>query len=442
MRISSLSPIVLTLKVDTRHINMFAPPPTPPPAPDSHTHILADEDLEDYAQFLNGFDKETTTFQAQSASAESLPPTLLAFSAETPQAVTETSSVPYPDGSYNDPQNSAYHHNELPVAATLSGFHWNGSTPIQPRSEQYYQPVSGDNVSGSFDLMSHTREISQEPHWVPTNCDGARESNPATSPGLDGPCFPAVQRLNFPEGGEMMQRFYNAVAQPQAIPSGLSTPHGFPYGSDSGFSDARFVSPANQEAAVQRNEVMFDTLSCLKPSDSAASTRPSTPIAKRRKLPDNVDERKQETSLPLTAVAPESKGRRRQTMASVTGINKNHFDEALCQAKKGKSSTSKRTRITRKQSIESLSSESGQSHSRDRKGLRQNLTEEQKKQNHVDSEQRRRDAIRDAYNSLHHIVPSLRSEELSRAKQVDHAVRWLEELLEGNRELKRRLSTL
>ncbi len=433
---------MLIVNPDTRTLDALNAPPTPPPAPDSRTHILAEEDLVDCDQFLDGFDKGTMSYQAQDAAEEPLPPTFFAFGTPALQPTAEASSVLYSDNSYDYPQDFDYAPREGQGAATLSGFYRDESTLVQTLSEEHYQQTSRHYTAGDFDPMTYTKDMNRRNHSIQTRCNIAREDDQATSPSLDGSRFPTLQNCTFPEGREIMDRMYSAIAQPQRARAEFSTPRVFPYGSDSGFSVARFISPANQEAAVKRDKTMLETLGCLEPSGSAASTRPSSPTAKRRKLPEDNDETSQETRYPAITVAAESKVTSRKTKAKVNGVGKSHLNEPLSDAKKGKPSMAKRTRVTRKQSIDSLSSENSRSRSGDRKSPRQNLSEEQKKLNHINSEQRRRDAIRDAFDNLLIIVPSLRSESASRAIRVDHAIRWLEELLEGNQELKRRLSAV
>ena len=366
----------------------------------------------------------------------------MAFSAPTPQPVTKDSSVPYSDTSYNRSQASSYHFAEGQHAVTLSDFYQNGSTSVHNHLEQYRQPTSGDKTSHNFNL-SNTREIRQESHWTPTSCNGTiLESNPATPPGLDGSGFQIPRILNFPEEDEMMQRIYSAVPEFQVIYTGFTTPRVFPYGSDSSFHDTRFISPANQEAIEQRNDVMVRTMSCLKPSNRAASTDPSSPVTKRRKLPADVNEENRETRFAAALGAAKSQPRRRKTKANVNGIGKSHVDNLQSPVKKGKSSSVKKIWVTKKDSTESPSSETDTSYWGDRKGRRQNLTDEQRKQNHIHSEQRRRNAIKDSFDTLQNIVPGLGSGAPSKATQVDQAVAWLEKLLNGNRELERRLSAL
>lgn len=433
---------VLIIISDTRSLDALNSPPTPPPAPDSRTHILAEEDLIDCDQFLDGFDKGPTSYQAQDATEDPLPPTFFAFGTPALQPTAEASSALYSEIPYNYAHDFTYAPSEGQGAAPLSDFYRGEDMLDQTLSDRHYQHTSRRCTSGDFDPMTYTRDMYQGNRSTQTRCNRADENDPGTSPGLDSSRFPVLQNRTFLGGREIIDRMYSAVSQPQGLRAELSTPRVFPYGSDSGFSVARFISPATQEAVVQRDKTMLETLGCLEPSDSAASTRPSSPTTKKRKLLEVNGEKKPGTKSPVVTITAESKPRHRKTRAKVNGVSKKHPDDPPSHAKKGKSSLAKKTRVNKKQSIDSLSSESGRSRSGDLKSPRENLSEEQKKLNHINSEQRRRDAIRDAFDNLLSIVPSLRSESASRAIRVDHAIRWLEELLDGNEELKRRLSAI
>ncbi len=437
-----LKSIVLTTFSDTRSLDALNSPPTPPPAPDSRTHILAEEDLVDCDQFLDGFDKGTTTYQAQDAAEDPLPPTFFAFGTPALQPTAETSSALYPENPYNYPHNFTYAPSEGQGAAPLFDLYRDEGMLAQTLSDRHYQHTSRRCTYGDLDSMTHTRDMYQGDRSIQSGYNRADENDPGISPGLDGSRFPVLQNRTFFGGREIIDRMYSAVSQPQGMRPEFSTPRILPYGSDSGFSVARFISPANQEAVVQRDKTMLETLGCLEPSDSAASTRPSSPTTERRKLPEDNGERKSQTKFPAVMITAESKSRHRKTRAKVNGVGKSHLDDPPSHAKKGKSPLAKKAKVTKKQSIDSLSSETSRSRSGDLKSPRENLSEEQKKLNHINSEQRRRDAIRDAFDNLLNIVPSLRSENASRAIRVDHAIRWLEELLDGNEELKRRLSAI
>ena len=381
--------------------------------------------------FFQGFDKDMTNLQAQSALAESLPPRLLAFSAPAPQSIAEASSVPYSDQAYNNAQNSSYHLDEGQRDALMHGSYWNGNMPAQNLSGQPYQQISADNASRNLGPTPNASEKNPEYRWVPTTLDGVHQSDPTTPSSPDGYSIPKQSGLSFPQGDELMQQLYSTIHQPQGIHNRFTTPGILPYGSDSAFRDARFISPATQEAAVQRNELMTETMSCLKPSDSTTSTCPSSPTIKRRKLPADIDEAEQELK---------SRTGRRKVKARVDGVRKSNMDNQQPHAEKDTPPPAKRTRVTKEPDVD-LSSDAGRSCSEGRKGPRKNLTEDQKKKNHIESEQRRRDDIKAAYDSLPGIIPGFDPTK-PRANRLEQAAKWLEQLVDGNRELRMRLSTV
>lgn len=68
-----------------------------------------------------------------------------------------------------------------------------------------------------------------------------------------------------------------------------------------------------------------------------------------------------------------------------------------------------------------------------RKAPRKKLTDEQKRFNHINSEQKRRTAIREGYEDLCELVPSLNGRSFSRSAMIIMAAEWLGQLLEGNK---------
>ena len=76
------------------------------------------------------------------------------------------------------------------------------------------------------------------------------------------------------------------------------------------------------------------------------------------------------------------------------------------------------------------------------KHARENLTEEQKRNNHILSEQKRRNLIRQGFEDLCSLVPGLKGGGFSKSAMLTQAADWLEELLRGNEVLKAQLSEL
>jgi hypothetical protein len=66
------------------------------------------------------------------------------------------------------------------------------------------------------------------------------------------------------------------------------------------------------------------------------------------------------------------------------------------------------------------------------KTQRENLTEEQKRSNHILSEQKRRDLIKQGYKDLNEIVPAVRGGGLSKSQVLIEAANFLEKLIEDN----------
>ncbi|KAI0512840.1 hypothetical protein F5B22DRAFT_648189 [Xylaria bambusicola] len=71
---------------------------------------------------------------------------------------------------------------------------------------------------------------------------------------------------------------------------------------------------------------------------------------------------------------------------------------------------------------------------------RENLTEAQKRENHIKSEQKRRLAIKEGFEDLAFIIPNLQNGGYSKSTTLNMAGEWIESLIEGNQKLKRILS--
>lgn len=76
------------------------------------------------------------------------------------------------------------------------------------------------------------------------------------------------------------------------------------------------------------------------------------------------------------------------------------------------------------------------------KPARENLTEEQKRENHIKSEQKRRTLIREGFEDLNNLVPGLRGGGFSKSAVLIMSADWLENLLQGNEVLRQRLASM
>ncbi|KHO02032.1 bHLH family transcription factor [Metarhizium album ARSEF 1941] len=73
---------------------------------------------------------------------------------------------------------------------------------------------------------------------------------------------------------------------------------------------------------------------------------------------------------------------------------------------------------------------------------RENLSEEQKRENHIRSEQKRRTQIKEGFDDLGELVPGLKGGGFSKSTTLAMAAEWLDELLRGNKALAMQVSSL
>lgn len=76
------------------------------------------------------------------------------------------------------------------------------------------------------------------------------------------------------------------------------------------------------------------------------------------------------------------------------------------------------------------------------KAPRENLTDQQKRENHIKSEQRRRTVIKEGFDELCIVVPNLQGSGISKSNILTAAAEWLEDLSRFNKELHDQLARI
>ncbi|KAI2771833.1 hypothetical protein F4815DRAFT_420150 [Daldinia loculata] len=214
------------------------------------------------------------------------------------------------------------------------------------------------------------------------------------------------------------------------------------WGSDSNFARAQGYIPPEHESNELLEQKRLGVLKVLSISESAATTRPPTPVgngesstnplrdsntnshvkeeldgecprAKRRKSKSKAKEEIEEEAEDLSSIPPKSVARKRKSKADLRGTS-------------DASSTGQETPGKRRKSTISAA-----------KAARENLTDAQKRENHIKSEQKRRGAIKEGFDDLSEIVPNLRGGGYSKSTMLSIAGEWLEALLKGNEEMER-----
>ncbi|KAK5997095.1 hypothetical protein PT974_02447 [Cladobotryum mycophilum] len=230
----------------------------------------------------------------------------------------------------------------------------------------------------------------------------------------------------------------------QASRSTLATD--YQWGSDASFGHSQgFSSEINKEAAESMQQEQLKCLDCLEPSKSAATTRPGSPIANGhgafsiaggRDMPELVHKRTDEGEAPPR--------KRRKSKNQREAVDDEEDDDSTAP----KSARRRKPKAERNASMSGSPKESGGAAKRRKstaagtKPPRENLSEEQKRENHIRSEQKRRTLIKEGFDDLCDLVPGLRGGGFSKSTMLAMTAEWLEELLRGNSILSTQLTSI
>lgn len=235
------------------------------------------------------------------------------------------------------------------------------------------------------------------------------------------------------------------------------------FGSDSNFHHLRYDPPPDQKNPEEVTKELIRVVDCLEPQTSAGNTQPPSPMQQKhkRRLSDG------STSTHVSAAmtngvghtveddkikkSQESRGKRRRKgrMQSDTeiGFDEENEDDVLTLLAKSRRRPGHSPQSNKRDSKPHISPDLPQAKGRrsqraEVKAPRQNLTDNQKRNNHILSEQKRRDLIKQGFEQLFQLVPATKAAGTSRSQQLSVAADWLERLIQGNERLRRQLSSL
>lgn len=134
-------------------------------------------------------------------------------------------------------------------------------------------------------------------------------------------------------------------------------------------------------------------------------------------------------------VAASSKHKRRKSKIKYEGVEGFNMDSATNRSTK----RARGVHVTKEITTPSRGRTSPPSSS---KAPRENLTEEQKRSNHIQSEQKRRNLIKQGFEDLNRTVPDLRSGGLSKSAMLHEAAKFMKELQDGNVMLRARIDAV
>lgn len=354
----------------------------------------------------------------------------------------------------NDPADSwTYEWNDLPpdFLGTTSSF------------GQQLEPVTNDVQQLTFpeyknplgfvpdpDLPAAARNSVSAPSYPHTGQHTAVYSSAPQQPAAMGPPFAQnlmasdfAQLRRMPKPGNvvrhasMSEALYGAPYANFSPSQTILKKVEIKWGTDSGFASGRgFVPPPNAITEDDIDECITNTLECLLPGSNASTRPPSPAIPKlqpyERRL-GSITEANQDEAEESAKLKKRKKARARD-------------DEYDDEEENG--TTSKNSRKRRPKSLGGAGDSDTPQKRRKSfasaapKMTRENLTEDQKRENHIKSEQKRRTLIKEGFEDLNELVPDLRGGGFSKSAVLIMAADWLEDLLTGNKNLRAQLAEL
>jgi hypothetical protein len=234
------------------------------------------------------------------------------------------------------------------------------------------------------------------------------------------------------------------------------------YGTDPNFGKPRYEAPYIGELQASRHQ-QAKIMDCFQRTDSAAPTRASSPAPMTRQLPKQLSLHSptaQTTTITMPqfnqpavfsgTMLDEDEGTPRRKKSKCKADPADEVDAARLPtkpkgARTGKAAVARAgSSPTADQPAPAPPKKRKRKDNRDESPpkQRENLTAEQKRENHIKSEQKRRQEIARNYNNLTKVVPGLEASGMSKSVMLQTAGTFVEDLLSVNKRLRAQLEAL
>jgi hypothetical protein len=200
----------------------------------------------------------------------------------------------------------------------------------------------------------------------------------------------------------------------------------YTFGTDDSFSNpAGFSAPHNETEEQVTRRLMRDTRTLSYIGDAVA------PEFAAQNQPPATDEA--DSSSESTSSASDSQPSKR--LKKSTTIKKEPLRKTAPGARVSKPKKHSAATIVEDDNSNSASAKKKRASAAASKLARENLSEAQKRSNHILSEQKRRNLIKRGFDDLHDLVPEIRNGGLSKSSVLMEAANFLDKLIADNREL-------
>ncbi|KAF7559711.1 hypothetical protein G7046_g4421 [Stylonectria norvegica] len=215
------------------------------------------------------------------------------------------------------------------------------------------------------------------------------------------------------------------------------------WGSDSNFSHLQGFTPnSDKETTESLSNEQLKYLDCLEPSQSAGNTRPSSPNYGEMGPPTNHDRLTDLVKRQPDVDAPPRKRRKSRNSKEARDDEADDETSTTKTARRRKPKTERTTSAASPPADDNSAAGKRRRSAAAAKAARENLSEEQKRENHIRSEQKRRTLIKEGFDDLCDLVPGLRGGGFSKSTMLTMAADWLDEIIKGNEILAAQLSSV
>lgn len=351
------------------------------------------------------------------------------------------------------------HTTDVPVDSILSSIMFD---PFMP-SFAPAPPIISPEVLGAAQALSRSNVPSHQFHGLPVQMQTTMGPPVGSIPSPQYPQYTNEQRHNSLPNRQMMPdgytNVYSSVAPPIRNNNRRTVPHPeIHFGTDRNFTGGNFnSSEVNIEGRIFQHQNSI--LDCLQPNTSAAPTRASSPQPNGAPTVEAKSPLKlrtaQEFIIPVKSESenrtePPKKRRKSKPKTTPDADETAAFSPDAPTTAPGRmisgsiGSIPESAVLNESSPVDEPPSVGGAKRRRGGAGApkkppRQNLSEEQKRANHIKSEQKRRTDIKNAFHDVQEIVPEIRGQGLSKSVILSNTVEYLERLLKGNEELAEKL---
>lgn len=447
------------------------PPPTTAPGPailddfeSSMLNTFFEDVITDHLNFSNQFSNNSTIEDLNGSDEwiDSLPPQFHGTTTSFPQRNSGDTTVPKEisfrlspmvNHSINYSSPTTPSKASADVLAAASALVQNGPADFQRNAVD-----SSIYLDQSLHVYPQEFRQNQDFHSAPSR--GPYEGLSAEIPEFGMVSLPQNQRSRSePFDGTLLAFLQgdSTNAQTNNLPSRPT--NNLDFGTDKNFVEGGFLAPKDQLSPQKLIKLVLSRIDCFHPQDSPVNSRPPSPFFNKQwqhastRPPGSIFGRQNagassQNSLILQSIEDDqvnikdcnevrvvaSPLRRKRRQPKASGESSVQRDMAPLPSppkrRKACSVNSVKNEVVSPKKTATL------------REKRKNLTEAEKRHNHIDSEQKRRDSISKSFKNLNLLVPELRSNDHSKSDRLKHTAQWIERMKQGNEKLKIQLASI